>query len=182
MEDLQLKLNTLNSLIPAKMPYVLGQVNEAVKIAQNYEGFERDLDIAIEIAKQLAHFYKDDMLMYNYKPIIVALLLHVPEDADISAFDTIGHEIPVALATVRQFLTTYPVRTKAYATEFPKYLGMTDVATVLLANLKADVLEDKNLINIGYILLANNNTANNVVNEVRVLYYDLKAEAREKSF
>ena len=182
MEDLQIKLNTLNSLIPAKMPYVLGQVNEAIKLAENCEGFERNLGIAIEIAQQLANFYKDDMLMYNYKPIVVALLLNVGEDADLSAFDTIGHEVPVALATVRQFLATYPLRTKEYATEFPKFLGMPDVATVILANLKADVLEDKNLINIGYILLANNQTANNVVNEVRTMYYDLKAEAREKQF
>jgi hypothetical protein len=182
MEDLQLKLNTLNSLIPAKMPYVLGQVNEAVKLAENSEGFERNLDIAIEIAEQLAHFYKDDMLMYNYKPIVIALLLNVAEDADLSAFDTIGHEIPVGLATVRQFLKVYPLKTKEYATEFPKFLGMSDVATVILTNLKADVKENKNLINIGYILLANNQTANNVVNEVRTLYYDLKAEVREKQF
>jgi hypothetical protein len=182
MEDLQLKLNTLNSLIPAKMPYVLGQVNEAVKIAENCENFERNLDIAIMIAHQLAHFYKDDMLMYNYKPIVVSLLLNTPEDADLSAFDTIGHEVPIALANARQFLNTYASKTKFYAGEFPNILKNQDIATVILANLKADVQEGKNLLNIGYILLANNATANEVVNEVRTMYYDLKTEAREKEF
>ena len=66
MEELQLKLNTLNSLVPARMPFVLGQVNEAIKIAEKAPNFERNLDIAIEIAHQLAHFYKDDVMMYNY--------------------------------------------------------------------------------------------------------------------
>ena len=66
MEELQLKLNTLNSLVPARMPFVLGQVNEAIKIAEKAPNFERNLDIAIEIAHQLAHFYKDDVMMYNF--------------------------------------------------------------------------------------------------------------------
>ena len=47
MEELQLKLNTLNSLVPARMPFVLGQVNEAIKIAEKAPNFERNLDIAI---------------------------------------------------------------------------------------------------------------------------------------
>ena len=182
MEDLKIKLNTLNSLIPARMPYVLGQVSEAVKIAEKYDGFERNLDIAIEIAQEMAHFYADDMLLYNYKPIVTALLLNVPEEEDLSAFDTIGHEIPLALATLRNFLAAYAVHTKKYAQEFTKYINMPDVAPVLLGNLKADVMENKNLINIGYIILANNSTCNNVVNEVRNMYFNLKAESREKDY
>lgn len=182
MEELQLKLNTLNSLVPARMPFVLGQVNEAIKIAEKAPNFERNLDIAIEIAHQLAYFYKDDVMMYNYKPLIISLLLDAPVDTDLSTFDTIGHEIPLALATLRQFLSAYAVQTKAYATNFKKYLEMNDVAVALLANLKADAQENKNLLNIAYILLANNSTANNVVNEVRKLYFDLKVEMSEKEY
>ena len=182
MEELQLKLNTLNSLVPARMPFVLGQVNEAIKIAEKAPNFERNLDIAIEIAHQLAHFYKDDVMMYNYKPLVISLLLDAPADTDLSTFDTIGHEVPLALATLRQFLSTYTVKTKAYATNFRKYLEMNDVAVALLANLKADVQENKNLLNIAYILLANNSTANDVYNEVRKLYFDLKVEMSEKDY
>jgi len=181
-ESLKIKLNTLNSLIPTKMPYVLGQVNEAVKIAKDQDNFERNLDIAIEIAEQLAHFYKDDMLMYNYKPLIVALLLDAKDDADLSAFDTIGHEIPIALAMVKQFMKMYATQTKFYAQEFGKYLKLPDVAVVMLANLRADVKENKNLINISYILLTNNNLVTEVVNEIRVFYFRLKEEINEKQF
>ena len=59
---------------------------------------------------------------------------------------------------------------------------MNDVAVALLANLKADVQENKNLLNIAYILLANNSTVNDVYNEVRKLYFDLKVEMSEKDY
>lgn len=100
MENFQIKINTLNSLLPQSVPFVIGQITEAVKLCtarpanwdekcgstDDYiDKANRNLDIAIQIAEQV-NKHSQGVLLYNYKPIIIALLKDVPEDVDLKHF------------------------------------------------------------------------------------------------
>ena len=67
--DLQTKINTLNSLLPQQVPFVMAQVSEAVKVATESDNFERNLDVAIAVAEQVNKYSGGEML-YNYTPNI----------------------------------------------------------------------------------------------------------------
>ena len=74
-KDVEVLVNTLNSLLPQNAPFVIQQVSEAVKllIVETEDIVKRNLEMAISITEQISKFSQGD-IVYNYVPIVLALL------------------------------------------------------------------------------------------------------------
>ena len=140
--EIQTKINSLNALLPQQVPFVMAQVSKALEIAEQSENFERNLDVAIAIAEQVSKFSGGDML-YNYTPILLALLKDSSDEATLAPFDTINHDVPIGIALVKQFLGTYNKRTKYAAGDLVNAQKNDNVCMVILANLLADIKAGK---------------------------------------
>lgn len=196
MENFQIKINTLNSLLPQTVPFVIGQVSEAVKLCtakpSNYDEqcdetmnyidrANRNLDVAIQIAEQINKHSQGDLL-YNYKPIILALLKDVEEDVDLSAFDTINHDIMLGLATVKQYLKTYAYKAKRGANFIVDNYANDNACMVIFANMLEDIRAGKNALAIAFIMTNLNLSKTNFVNGSWHFYNEIIKEIGKADF
>lgn len=179
--DLQTKINTLNSLLPQQVPFVMAQVSEAVKVATESDNFERNLDVAIAVAEQVNKYSGGEML-YNYTPILLALLKDVTDEADLAKFDTLSHDVPIGIALVKQFLGTYSKRTKYAAGDLVNAQKNDNVCMVILANLLADIKANKNVLNIAYIITCLNISRVQFTNGTYQFFCDILLEINNQEF
>ena len=180
MEELQVKLNTLCSLLPQQVPFVADQVSKAVTIAENSPNYERNLDVAIKVAQQVTKFSKGDVL-YNYTPILLALLRDAGE-VDLGAFDTLDHAVPIGVATIKNFLDTYATATKRAAEFIVGNKDNDNLIMVTLAFLLADIADGKNVLNIAYIMNNVNGCNIQFVNGTFQFYCDLLTAIAQSEF
>lgn len=197
MDNFQIKINTLNSLLPQSVPFVIGQISEAVKLCTaqpadydedcdssegNYiDKANRNLDIAIQIAEQVNKYSQGEML-YNYKPILIALLKDVPEDTDLSAFDTINHDIMLGLATVKQYLKTYADKAKRGANFIVENANNESACMVIFANMLKDIQTGKNALPIAFIMTNLNFSNTNFVGGCYHFYDEIIKEIGKADF
>ena len=183
-KQLEVKVNTLNSLLPQNAPFVIAQVSEAVKMlyGETFVTASRNLDMAIRIAEQINKFSQGDLL-YNYRPIILALLQDMV-NPKLDVFDTVNHEIPVNFSVIQQFVDTYAVETKTAAGKIVEFYtqGKSDVYTVILARMLSDIAEGKNVVNIAYIITNLNMAKVQFANEPFQFYVDILTEINKANF
>ena len=157
-KDVEVMINTLNSLLPQNAPFVIQQVSEAVKllIGETEDLAKRNLEMAISITEQISKFSQGD-IVYNYVPIVLALLQDL-QGISLDKFDTINHEIPFSYSLIQQFVDRYPVDTKNAPTTLIDFIkeGKKNISLVILARLLSDVTAGKNALNVAYIMLALN--------------------------
>jgi hypothetical protein len=196
MENFQVKINTLNSLLPQNVPFVIGQVSEAVKLCTatpaDYDEkcgetddwvdkANRNLDIAIQIAEQV-NKYSQGAMLYNYKPILIALLKDLPEDTDLSVFDTINHDVLIGLATVKQFLKTYALKAKRGANFIVDNQDNESACMVIFANMLKDIQRNLNALPIAFIMTNLNLAHTNFTNGCWHFYSEVIKEVGNADF
>ena len=174
-KDVEVMINTLNSLLPQNAPFVIQQVSEAVKllIGETEDLAKRNLEMAISITEQISKFSQGD-IVYNYVPIVLALLQDL-QGISLDKFDTINHEIPFSYSLIQQFVDRYPVDTKnapATLIDFIKE-GKKNISLVILARLLSDVTAGKNALNVAYIMLALNMNKIQFTEEAFQFYVDI---------
>ena len=174
-KDVEVMINTLNSLLPQNAPFVIQQVSEAVKllIGETEDLAKRNLEMAISITEQISKFSQGD-IVYNYVPIVLALLQDL-QGISLDKFDTINHEIPFSYSLIQQFVDTYPVDTKNAPTTLIDFIkeGKKNISLVILARLLSDVTAGKNALNVAYIMLALNMNKIQFTEEAFQFYVDI---------
>ena len=174
-KDVEVMINTLNSLLPQNAPFVIQQVSEAVKllIGETEDLAKRNLEMAISITEQISKFSQGD-IVYNYVPIVLALLQDL-QDISLDKFDTINHEIPFSYSLIQQFVDRYPVDTKNAPTTLIDFIkeGKKNISLVILARLLSDVTAGKNALNVAYIMLALNMNKIQFTEEAFQFYVDI---------
>ena len=174
-KDVEVMINTLNSLLPQHAPFVIQQVSEAVKllIGETEDLAKRNLEMAISITEQISKFSQGD-IVYNYVPIVLALLQDL-QGISLDKFDTINHEIPFSYSLIQQFVDRYPVDTKNAPTTLIDFIkeGKKNISLVILARLLSDVTAGKNALNVAYIMLALNMNKIQFTEEAFQFYVDI---------
>ena len=174
-KDVEVMINTLNSLLPQNAPFVIQQVSEAVKllIGETEDLAKRNLEMAISITEQISKFSQGD-IVYNYVPIVLALLQDL-KGISLDKFDTINHEIPFSYSLSQQFVDRYPVDTKNAPTTLIDFIkeGKKNISLVILARLLSDVTAGKNALNVAYIMLALNMNKIQFTEEAFQFYVDI---------
>ena len=174
-KDVEVMINTLNSLLPQNAPFVIQQVSEAVKllIGETEDLAKRNLEMAISITEQISKFSQGD-IVYNYVPIVLALLQDL-QGISLDKFDTINHEIPFSYSLIQQFVDRYPVDTKNAPTTLIDFIkeGKKNVSLIILARLLSDVTAGKNALNVAYIMLALNMNKIQFTEEAFQFYVDI---------
>ena len=174
-KDVEVMINTLNSLLPQNAPFVIQQVSEAVKllIGETEDLAKRNLEMAISITEQISKFSQGD-IVYNYVPIVLALLQDL-QGISLDKFDTINHEIPFSYSLIQQFVDKYPVDTKNAPTTLIDFIkeGKKNISLVILARLLSDVTAGKNALNVAYIMLALNMNKIQFTEEAFQFYVDI---------
>lgn len=174
-KDVEMMINTLNSLLPQNAPFVIQQVSEAVKllIGETEDLAKRNLEMAISITEQISKFSQGD-IVYNYVPIVLALLQDL-QGISLDKFDTINHEIPFSYSLIQQFVDRYPVDTKNAPTTLIDFIkeGKKNISLVILARLLSDVTAGKNALNVAYIMLALNMNKIQFTEEAFQFYVDI---------
>ena len=174
-KDVEVMINTLNSLLPQNAPFVIQQVSEAVKflIGETEDLAKRNLEMAISIAERISKFSQGD-IVYNYVPIVLALLQDL-QGISLDKFDTINHEIPFSYSLIQQFVDRYPVDTKNAPTTLIDFIkeGKKNISLVILARLLSDVTAGKNALNVAYIMLALNMNKIQFTEEAFQFYVDI---------
>ena len=174
-KDVEVMINTLNSLLPQNAPFVIQQVSEAVKllIGETEDLAKRNLEMAISITEQISKFSQGD-IVYNYVPIVLALLQDL-QGISLDKFDTINHEIPFSYSLIQQFVDRYPVNTKNAPTTLIDFIkeGKKNISLVILARLLSDVTAGKNALNVAYIMLALNMNKIQFTEEAFQFYVDI---------
>ena len=174
-KDVEVMINTLNSLLPQNAPFVIQQVSEAVKllIGETEDLAKRNLEMAISITEQISKFSQGD-IVYNYVPIVLALLQDL-KGISLDKFDTINHEIPFSYSLIQQFIDRYPVDTKNAPTTLIDFIkeGKKNISLVILARLLSDVTAGKNALNVAYIMLALNMNKIQFTEEAFQFYVDI---------
>ena len=174
-KDVEVMINTLNSLLPQNAPFVIQQVSEAVKllIGETEDIAKRNLEMAISITEQISKFSQGD-IVYNYVPIVLALLQDL-QGISLDKFDTINHEIPFSYSLIQQFVDRYPVDTKNAPTTLIDFIkeGKKNISLVILARLISDVTAGKNALNVAYIMLALNMNKIQFTEEAFQFYVDI---------
>ena len=174
-KDVEVMINTLNSLLPQNAPFVIQQVSEAVKllIGETEDLAKRNLEMAISITEQISKFSQGD-IVYNYVPIVLALLQDL-QGIYLDKFDTINHEIPFSYSLIQQFVDRYPVDTKNAPTTLIDFIkeGKKNISLVILARLLSDVTAGKNALNVAYIMLALNMNKIQFTEEAFQFYVDI---------
>ena len=174
-KDVEVMINTLNSLLPQNAPFVIQQVSEAVKllIGETEDLAKRNLEMAISITEQISKFSQGD-IVYNYVPIVLALLQDL-QGISLDKFDTINHEIPFSYSLIQQFVDRYPVDTKTAPTTLIDFIkeGKKNISLVILARLLSDVTAGKNALNVAYIMLALNMNKIQFTEEAFQFYVDI---------
>ena len=174
-KDVEVMINTLNSLLPQNAPFVIQQVSEAVKllIGETEDLAKRNLEMAISITEQISKFSQGD-IVYNYVPIVLALLQDL-QGISLDKFDTINHEIPFSYSLIQQFVDRYPVDTKNAPTTLIDFIkeGKKNISLVILARLLSDVTAGKNALNVAYIMLALNMNKIQSTEEAFQFYVDI---------
>ena len=174
-KDVEVMINTLNSLLPQNAPFVIQQVSEAVKllIVETEDLVKRNLEMAISITEQISKFSQGD-IVYNYVPIVLALLQDL-KGISLDKFDTINHEIPFSYSLIQQFVDRYPVDTKNAPTTLIDFIkeGKKNISLVILARLLSDVTAGKNALNVAYIMLALNMNKIQFIEEAFQFYVDI---------
>ena len=174
-KDVEVMINTLNSLLPQNAPFVIQQVSEAVKllIGETEDLAKRNLEMAISITEQISKFSQGD-IVYNYVPIVLALLQDL-QGISLDKFDTINHEIPFSYSLIQQFVDRYPVDTKNAPTTLIGFIkeGKKNISLVILARLLSDVTAGKNALNVAYIMLALNMNKIQFTEEAFQFYVDI---------
>ena len=174
-KDVEVMINTLNSLLPQNAPFVIQQVSEAVKllIGETEDLAKRNLEMAISITEQISKFSQGD-IVYNYVPIVLALLQDL-KGIYLDKFDTINHEIPFSYPLIQQFVDRYPVDTKNAPTTLIDFIkeGKKNISLVILARLLSDVTAGKNALNVAYIMLALNMNKIQFTEEAFQFYVDI---------
>ena len=174
-KDVEVMINTLNSLLPQNAPFVIQQVSEAVKllIGETENLAKRNLEMAISITEQISKFSQGD-IVYNYVPIVLALLQDL-QGISLDKFDTINHEIPFSYSLIQQFVDRYPVDTKNAPTTLIDFIkeGKKNISLVILARLLSDVTAGKNALNVAYIMLALNMNKIQFTDEAFQFYVDI---------
>lgn len=174
-KDVEVMINTLNSLLPQNAPFVIQQVSEAVKllIGETEDIAKRNLEMAISITEQISKFSQGD-IVYNYVPIVLALLQDL-KGIYLDKFDTINHEIPFSYSLIQQFVDRYPVDTKNAPTTLIDFIkeGKKNISLVILARLLSDVTAGKNALNVAYIMLALNMNKIQFTEEAFQFYVDI---------
>ena len=174
-KDVEVMINTLNSLLPQNAPFVIQQVSEAVKllIGETEDLAKRNLEMAISITEQISKFSQGD-IVYNYVPIVLALLQDL-KGISLDKFDTINHEIPFSYSLIQQFVDRYPVDTKTAPTTLIDFIkeGKKNISLVILARLLSDVTAGKNALNVAYIMLALNMNKIQFTEEAFQFYVDI---------
>lgn len=178
-EDAQIRVNTLNSLLPQQMPFVVSQVTAAIKLAGDGENFVENLDVAISIAEQLAKFSTGDLL-YNYVPVLVALLKDTPEGVDLSPFETVNNNVAITLSLVKTYLANFHNGVKHAANKlcelYRKDKNGTNAVLVILATLDYWVKQRKDVLPIAYTVSSLASAHLPLVNEWYAYYCDLLSE------
>ena len=174
-KDVEVMINTLNSLLPQNAPFVIQQVSEAVKllIGETEDLAKRNLEMAISITEQISKFSQGN-IVYNYVPIVLALLQDL-QGISLDKFDTINHEIPFSYSLIQQFVDKYPVDTKNAPTTLIDFIkeGKKNISLVILARLLSDVTAGKNALNVAYIMLALNMNKIQFTEEAFQFYVDI---------
>lgn len=174
-KDVEVMINTLNSLLPQNAPFVIQQVSEAVKllIGETEDIAKRNLEMAISITEQISKFSQGD-IVYNYVPIVLALLQDL-QGISLDKFDTINHEIPFSYSLIQQFVDRYPVDTKNAPTTLIDFIkeGKKNISLVILARLLSDVTAGNNALNVAYIMLALNMNKIQFTEEAFQFYVDI---------
>ena len=174
-KDVEVMINTLNSLLPQNAPFVIQQVSEAVKllIGETEDLAKRNLEMAISITEQISKFSQGD-IVYNYVPIVLVLLQDL-QGISLDKFDTINHEIPFSYSLIQQFVDRYPVDTKNAPTTLIDFIkeGKKNISLVILARLLSDVTAGKNALNVAYIMLALNMNKIQFTEEAFQFYVDI---------
>ena len=174
-KDVEVMINTLNSLLPQNAPFVIQQVSEAVKLltVETEDLAKRNLEMAISITEQISKFSQGD-IVYNYVPIVLALLQDL-KGIYLDKFDTINHEIPFSYSLIQQFVDRYPVDTKNAPTTLIDFIkeGKKNISLVILARLLSDVTAGKNALNVAYIMLALNMNKIQFTEEAFQFYVDI---------
>ena len=174
-KDVEVMINTLNSLLPQNAPFVIQQVSEAVKllIGETEDLAKRNLEMAISITEQISKFSQGD-IVYNYVPIVLALLQDL-HGISLAKLDTINHEIPFSYSLIQQFVDRYPVDTKNAPTTLIDFIkeGKKNISLVILARLLSDVTAGKNALNVAYIMLALNMNKIQFTEEAFQFYVDI---------
>lgn len=174
-KDVEVMINTLNSLLPQNAPFVIQQVSEAVKllIGETEDLAKRNLEMAISITEQISKFSQGD-IVYNYVPIVLALLQDL-QGISLDKFDTINHEIPFSYSLIQQFVDRYAVDTKNAPTTLIDFIkeGKKNISLVILARLLSDVTAGKNALNVAYIMLALNMNKIQFTEEAFQFYVDI---------
>ena len=174
-KDVEVMINTLNSLLPQNAPFVIQQVSEAVKLltVETEDIAKRNLEMAISITEQISKFSQGD-IVYNYVPIVLALLQDL-QGISLDKFDTINHEIPFSYSLIQQFVDRYPVDTKNAPTTLIDFIkeGKKNISLVILARLLSDVTAGKNALNVAYIMLALNMNKIQFTEEAFQFYVDI---------
>ena len=174
-KDVEVMINTLNSLLPQNAPFVIQQVSEAVKllIGETEDIAKRNLEMAISITEQISKFSQGD-IVYNYVPIVLALLQDL-KGIYLDKFDTINHEIPFSYSLIQQFVDRYLVDTKNAPTTLIDFIkeGKKNISLVILARLLSDVTAGKNALNVAYIMLALNMNKIQFTEEAFQFYVDI---------
>ena len=174
-KDVEVMINTLNSLLPQNAPFVIQQVSEAVKflIGETEDLAKRNLEMAISITEQISKFSQGD-IVYNYVPIVLALLQDL-KGISLDKFDTINHEIPFSYSLIQQFVDRYPVDTKNAPTTLIDFIkeGKKNISLVILARLLSDVTAGKNALNVAYIMLDLNMNKIQFTEEAFQFYVDI---------
>ena len=174
-KDVEVMINTLNSLLPQNAPFVIQQVSEAVKllIGETEDLAKRNLEMAISITEQISKFSQGD-IVYNYVPIVLALLQDL-KGIYLDKFDTINHEIPFSYSLIQQFVDRYPVDTTNAPTTLIDFIkeGKKNISLVILARLLSDVTAGKNALNVAYIMLALNMNKIQFTEEAFQFYVDI---------
>ena len=174
-KDVEVLVNTLNSLLPQNAPFVIQQVSEAVKllIVETEDIVKRNLEMAISITEQISKFSQGD-IVYNYVPIVLALLQDL-KGISLDRFDTINHEIPFSYSLIQQFVDKYPVDTKNAPTTLIDFIreGKKNISLVILARILSDVTAGKNALNVAYIMLDLNMNKIQFTEEAFQFYVDI---------
>ena len=174
-KDVEVMINTLNSLLPQNAPFVIQQVSEAVKllIGETEDLAKRNLEMAISITEQISKFSQGD-IVYNYVPIVLALLQDL-KGISLDKFDTINHEIPFSYSLIQQFVDKYPVDTKNAPATLIDFIreGKKNISLVILARILSDVTAGKNALNVAYIMLALNMNKIQFTEEAFQFYVDI---------
>ena len=174
-KDVEVMINTLNSLLPQNAPFVIQQVSEAVKLltVETEDLAKRNLEMAISITEQISKFSQGD-IVYNYVPIVLALLQDL-QGISLDKFDTINHEIPFSYSLIQQFVDRYPVDTKNAPTTLIDFIeeDKKNISLVILARLLSDVTAGKNALNVAYIMLALNMNKIQFTEEAFQFYVDI---------